>query len=142
EYSLGGSAAAKQGFYFYRNDRLIQVGGWNKLRDHETDPHLSLARVAVDLPPDMDSLFHLDVQKSSLDVPAGFDNAVKAAMAGALSWSDYLRDAQAAYRRGESAAPENAPVVLGKGVTRGLQSRAKKVLTQGEKRQRKVQFKW
>src|SRR5207249_10711635 len=28
-YKLGNKAAARQGFYFYRNDRLIQAGGWN-----------------------------------------------------------------------------------------------------------------
>ena len=141
-YSLGGSAAARQGFYFYRNDRLIQAGGWNKLREHETDPHLTLARVAVDLPPAMDALFHLDVQKSSLDVPPDFEAGVKASLAGGVSWPDYLRDAERAYRRGEDAAPENAPIVPGGGLPRGVRSKARKVLTQGEKRQRRIKFKW
>lgn len=142
EYSLGGSAAGKQGFYFYRNDRLIQVGGWNKLRDHETEPHLSLARVSVDLPAEVDSLFHLDVQKSSLDVPPGFDEAVRSARAGNVTWSDYIHDADLVYRRGETAEPKNAPIVLGGGVSRRIQSRARSVLTNGEKRQRKIRMKW
>ncbi len=141
-YSLGGSAAARQGFYFYRNDRLIQAGGWNKVREHETEPHLSLARVEVDLPPSLDSLFHLGVQKSSLDAPQGFDAAIKSARADALTWADYLKAAQAAYRRHAEASPESRPIVPGKGVPHGVQTRAKKVLVDGEKQIRKIQFKW
>jgi hypothetical protein len=142
EYSLGGSAAARQGFYFYRNDRLIQVGGWNRLRDHETDPHLTLARAAIDLPASLDSIFSLDVQKSGLDVPPGFDVAVKEARSGGVSWADYLKDADRVYRRGEDAAPENAPIVMGGGVPQIVRTKVTKVLGQGEKRQRKIKFKW
>jgi hypothetical protein len=142
EYSLGGSAAAKQGFYFYRNNRLIQVGGWNQLRGHESEPHLSLARVAVDLPPALDSLFQLNVQKSALVAPPDFDVAVEKSTAGAVKWAEYLRDAQNAYRRGEDAAEENAPIVMGRGVPSNVRSTSKKELTQGAKRQRKIGFKW
>ena len=39
EYKLGNRAASRQGFYFYRNDRLIQAGGWNGVVEHETEPH-------------------------------------------------------------------------------------------------------
>src|SRR5262249_48640965 len=35
-YKLGGGkVSARQGFYFYRNDRLIQAGGWNGTRDDD-----------------------------------------------------------------------------------------------------------
>lgn len=142
EYSLGGSAAAKQGFYFYRNDRLIQVGGWNQLRGHESEPHLSLARVVVDLPPALDSLFQLNVQKSALVAPPDFDVAVEKSLAGSVKWADYLRDAQTAYRRGEDSAEENAPIVMGRGIPSNVRSTSKKELTQGAKRQRKIGFKW
>lgn len=142
EYSLGGTAATKQGFYFYRNDRLIQAGGWNKLREHESDPHLTLARIAVDLPPSADAAFHLDVQKSSLDVPHAFAEAVKKAKAGGVAWQDYINDADAAYRNGEEEAPENQPVVLGGGVPVRVQTRTKAMLTNGETKQRKVELKW
>ena len=37
-----------QGFYIYRRDRLIQAGGWNRLRT--LDEHAKLARIAIDLP--------------------------------------------------------------------------------------------
>jgi hypothetical protein len=38
EYQLGNRAAARQGFYFYRNNRLIQAGGWNGLLQNEAEP--------------------------------------------------------------------------------------------------------
>ena len=37
-----------QGLYIYRRDRLIQAGGWNRLRT--LDEHAKLARISVDLP--------------------------------------------------------------------------------------------
>ena len=33
------------------------------------EPHNSLARIAIDLPPDYDSVFGLNVQKSNVIVP-------------------------------------------------------------------------
>jgi hypothetical protein len=142
EYKLGGQAAARQGFYFYRNDRLIQAGGWNKLRQHEAEPHLSLARVKIDLPPALDSLFHLDVQKSALDVPPSFEPALKAADRNDVTFDEYLNEAQAAYRRREAAAPENRPIVIGNGVPRAVRREVSDALGGGKKRQRKVNFKW
>jgi hypothetical protein len=41
-------AAESQGLYFYRNDRLLQAGGWNELQSWEG--HKVLARMEVDLP--------------------------------------------------------------------------------------------
>jgi hypothetical protein len=58
------NAAQRQGLYIYRNDRLIQAGGWNGQR-HDSEPHLSLARLRLDLPPRHDSAFSLE----------GFDSA-------------------------------------------------------------------
>ena len=45
----------QQGFYIYRRDRLIQSGGWNRLRT--LDEHSKLARIAVDLPVGHEELF-------------------------------------------------------------------------------------
>ena len=72
----GKNVAKRQGFYFYRNGRLIQAGGWNGWKDNENDHHLSLARVAVEIPPIFDSEFRLNVQKSALDVPESFKAAL------------------------------------------------------------------
>jgi hypothetical protein len=136
-YSLGGKAAAGQGFYFYRNDRLIQAGGWNGLRQQDDEPHLTLARVAVDLPPRLDSEFALQTQKSGVDVPDAFLGAVKAARTGKLTFGDFIRDAQAAYRR----SPEiKYPIVPGKGFPGKVRSRAKQAFDEGLRKKAFTQF--
>lgn len=56
-----------QGFYVYRNRRLIIWGTWFRLRRQE---ELSkLARVRVDLPNSLDHLWTLDIKKSTAHPP-------------------------------------------------------------------------
>ena len=99
EYRLGNRAASRQGFYFYRNDRLIQAGGWNGLIQNEAEPHGSLARVKIDLPPRCDASFSLNVQKSSVIVPPGFVEAVQnSADADGVTFERYRQSALQVYR--------------------------------------------
>ena len=117
QYRLGGRAAARQGFYFYRNERLIQAGGWCGLLQSETEPHSSLARVMVNLPPDMDNFFSLNVQKSSVIVPPGFGEAVRVASCGdGESFEIYRHMAEQVYRRSDDGAERLKPVHPGKGI--------------------------
>jgi hypothetical protein len=107
----GGSVASKQGFYFYRRDRLIQAGSWNDLRDSE--PHLSLARVEIDLAAPFDRLFQLTVKKSGVEVPQSFADALATATApDGSTWPRYIDAAQRVYRRSEEA---NKTVRIGPG---------------------------
>jgi hypothetical protein len=116
EYRLGNRAAARQGFFFYRNDRLIQAGGWNGLVQNETEPHSSLARVRVDLPPALDASFSLSVQKSSVIVPPGFVEAVQSAEdAGGTGFERYRQAAQTIYRNRDARALARRPTVPGRG---------------------------
>jgi hypothetical protein len=59
--------AAQQGFYIYRGDRLIQSGGWNRLRT--PDEHTKLARIAIDIPRSVDSAFALNISKMRIQLP-------------------------------------------------------------------------
>ena len=43
----------------------------------ESEPHNSLARIAIDLPPDYDSVFGLNVQKSNVIVPPNFESVFR-----------------------------------------------------------------
>jgi hypothetical protein len=96
-YLLGGTnVATRQGFYFYRNGRLIQAGGWNGWRENNADHHLSLARVEVELSQEFDAEFRLNVQKSALDVPDYFRMAL-VSKDGAMD--QYLRCAEDVYRK-------------------------------------------
>ncbi|WP_203349892.1 ATP-binding protein [Streptomyces sp. S-9] len=94
-----GSLTDRQGFYFYRNNRLVQAGGWNGLRAPEG--HLALARVEVDLPAHSNSVLSLDVKKESVTVTPAFTLGVeKAVDADGHTFHQYLSDAEATYREG------------------------------------------
>lgn len=94
-----GSLTDRQGFYFYRNNRLVQAGGWNGLRNPEG--HLALARVEVDLPAHSNSVLSLDVKKESVTVTPAFTLGVeKAVGADGHTFHQYLSDAEATYREG------------------------------------------
>lgn len=57
----------QQGFYIYRGDRMIQSGGWNRLRT--TDEHSKLARIALDVPTSLEDLFQINVAKMRVSLP-------------------------------------------------------------------------
>ena len=70
---------AQQGFYIYRENRLIQSGGWNRMRT--PDEHTKYARIALDLHADADFTLGLNIMKSSVVFPSvmkeGLKNAVE-----------------------------------------------------------------
>ena len=98
EYKLGRRSSSRQGFYFYRNGRLIQAGGWNGLVQDETEPHSSLARVRVDLPAEYDEDFGINVQKSTVLVPPVFAEVLEACSSDGLTFEAYRRHAVETYR--------------------------------------------
>jgi hypothetical protein len=56
-----------QGYYIYRNNRLITFGGWYGTKGK--DEHDKLARVSIDITQDHDHLFTLDVNKTRIKLP-------------------------------------------------------------------------
>ena len=67
--ALGGSEgiAKDQGFYIYRNKRLLVWGTW--FRMHRKDELSKLARIRVDVPNALDHLWTLDIRKSTAVPP-------------------------------------------------------------------------
>lgn len=64
---------AQQGFYVYRNKRLLLAGSWLGLgrgRSWTKDEAHKLARIRVDLPNDLDSDWKIDIRKSTARPPA------------------------------------------------------------------------
>jgi hypothetical protein len=59
---------AHQGFYVYRNRRLLVMGGWLGL-GLAREEHLKLARIRIDLGSDSDFEWNLDVRKSRASPP-------------------------------------------------------------------------
>jgi hypothetical protein len=64
----------QQGFYVYRSDRLIQSGGWCRIRT--LDEHTKLARVALRFSPQLDEAFRVNVSKMRVQLPAGMRDQI------------------------------------------------------------------
>jgi hypothetical protein len=141
EYKLPGGANARQGFYFYRNNRLIQAGGWNGLR--ETEPHSSLARVAIDLDPELDLQMSLDVKKSEIHLPPALAATVMEASAGKdMTFTKYLSIANDTYRT-RSMTESELPLVPSAGIPAGMRDVMLRVLGLPKStRHRKINFEW
>ena len=122
----GGKIAERQGFYFYRNDRVIQPGGWNGWRQNDSEPHTSLARAALDLPSELDTKFRLDVKKSRLDVPPEFISALDATRSGRTQLSDWIQEAVETYRSADEGVPRDAPLLPGAGLPAALRRYARR----------------
>lgn len=143
-YRLGGKASQRQGFYFYRRDRLIQAGGWNGIVEDETEPHLSLARAAIELPDELDSEFGLNVQKSKVVTPPAFATAIALAKgADGSAWlAGYRRAANQAYRK-DDRVRDNYPLVPSGGLPAEIIDLARKELADGRERKlRSVRIQW
>lgn len=70
---MGGCRRSLQGFWVYRNKRLIIPGTWFKLTNKKE--LTKLARVRVDIPNTLDSVWDIDVKKSSAVIPLQFRKA-------------------------------------------------------------------
>ncbi len=126
----------QQGFYIYRAHRLIQSGGWSRLRT--VDEHTKLARIAVSFLPALDEAFKINVAKMRVQLPPAIREQVEEAI------KPVIKLAQETYRKhptvpaisepvGQAAPPDTAgpalpssgakPVVIG-GAGNGQAGRA------------------
>lgn len=67
---------AQQGFYVYRNERLLVAGDWLGL-GYTKEEHYKLARIQIDLPNTMDSDWDIDVKKSRARPPGAVRDRLK-----------------------------------------------------------------
>lgn len=68
----------EQGFYLYRNERLISWGSW--MRMGIRSELNKLARIQVDIPSSLDSVWMLDVKKSSAKIPDKIKDRIRMAV--------------------------------------------------------------
>lgn len=66
----------QQGFYIYRNERLLLAGDW--LGMFRKEEHFKLARIRVDLPNTMDAEWQIDIKKSVARPPLALRDILKA----------------------------------------------------------------
>ena len=81
---------AQQGLYIYRANRMIQSGGWSRMR--ALDEHVKLARAAIDFFPDLDAAFQINVAKVRAVIPADLRDRLKGPL------EELVRAAQTSYR--------------------------------------------
>lgn len=75
----------EQGFYLYRNKRLISWGSW--MRMGIRSELNKLARIKVDIPSSLDSVWMLDVKKSSAKIPDKIKDQIKMAVEDSITRS-------------------------------------------------------
>ncbi|NIG54669.1 ATP-binding protein [Chitinophaga sp. Cy-1792] len=66
----------QQGFYIYRNKRLLIGGSWLGLL--RKNPMYRLARISLDFPASLDAEWQIDIKKSTARFPPGYINRLKA----------------------------------------------------------------
>ncbi len=81
-----------QGFYIYREGRLIHSGGWLGVFRSD-DPHYSLLRVEFDFGHELDDAFKIDVKKSRILFDPALEDSLKERLA------TIYREADQRYRR-------------------------------------------
>ncbi len=80
----------QQGFYIYRNHRLIQSGGWCGMR--AADEHTKLARIAVEFSSSLDQVFNVNIAKMRVSIPPQLRVLLERTV------HDVIKTAQAIYR--------------------------------------------
>lgn len=68
-YIEGNGLLEQSGFYIYRNNRLIQEGGWLNLDNIGLDDKCKYARIEVNIPSQLDKEFQINFSKNSLVIP-------------------------------------------------------------------------
>jgi Histidine kinase-, DNA gyrase B-, and HSP90-like ATPase len=93
---------AQQGFYVYRNERLLVAGNWLGL-GYPKDEHSKLARIRIDLPNSMDSEWQIDIKKSRARPPISLKSDLKR-----IAKLTRYRATEIYRHRGKVVARENA----------------------------------
>ena len=81
-----------QGFYVYREGRLIQDGGWMEVFG-SPEPHYSLLRIEFDFGHELDEAFRIDVKKSRILFHPDLEDGLRKIL------QPVYREAGARYRR-------------------------------------------
>lgn len=108
----------RQGLYFYRNNRLIQAGGWSWLR--AADEHTKYLRVAIDFSGDLDDAVGINVAKMRARIPAQVRDTVRNAS------SVWAKKARESYDKGRDPDDDKLAQKSGGRTARRAESRAAK----------------
>lgn len=112
-----------QGFYLYRNGRLLMTGGWGGVTDENRA--LKLARVAVDIEKHLD-VFTMSMEKSGVRLAVDLVHAIeRSAAEDGTTFRDYLDDASDTFKASNRRVRRRTPILP---PGQGLHPRVKRVL--------------
>lgn len=136
----GRQVDAFQGFYLYRNDRLLMTGGWGGVtNEHKA---LKLARVAVDIEDHLD-VFTMSMEKSGVQLVADLVHAIEQSTAAdGTTWRKYLEDATETFKESNKRVRRRTPILP---PGQGLHPRVKKAIERGNpvlEGEEPVRIKW
>lgn len=93
----------EQGFYIYRNMRLIYWGNWMHM-GYKSELN-KLARIQVDIPSDFDEMWMLDVKKSSAKIPEFIKEQIRCAIEESI-----IKSKRVIRYRGDNEAKSECPI--------------------------------
>lgn len=106
----GRPGARYQGFFIYRNDRLLQLGGWSDVANPTTQRQL--ARVVIDDQAAIGTLLTMNPEKSGLRFEPKFRDAlVHAEAADGTTFDQFVKDAEATYGAANKREMKRHPVI-------------------------------
>lgn len=110
-FRIGGKPGDQfQGFYIYRNDRLLQIGGWSATAN--PSPARQLARVVLEDSEAIGHLVTMNPEKSGLKFEPVFHDAIsRAAAADGTTFIEYLQDAESVYTDSKKRKRKRKPVI-------------------------------
>ncbi len=89
----------QQGFYFYRNGRMLKSGGWSNLRS--SDEHTKLLRIAIEFNSENDRSFSVNISKMKALIPGELREDLKKEI------EKWASEARRVYDRKISPKPAN-----------------------------------
>jgi hypothetical protein len=110
-FRIGGQPGERfQGFYIYRNDRLLQAGGWSDTAN--SGPARQLARVVLDDRSAIGSFVTMNPEKQGMKFEPVFHDAVSHAIAtDGTTFDQFLRDAESVYVEGNRRKRRRKPAI-------------------------------
>lgn len=110
----------RQGFYIYRENRLIHEGDWMKM--YAMEPHFSLLRVEFSFNSELDEAFQVDIKKSRIALNSALEAWVQ---------EDFLppvrRAAEERYRKGKKKLQEAYSVSAHSNSNRNIEGKEKDI---------------
>ncbi|MFL0410882.1 sigma-70 family RNA polymerase sigma factor [Microbacterium paludicola] len=125
---LGKPRAAWQGLFVYRNDRLLQCGGWLQLHpDGGVDTQL--ARAVIELTPDILDAVAMNAEKRGVVLRPSAMQALERARTDGFSMRAYFDEAREIWRRGrQRELRAQSFAAAGEGAPSGLEALVQKTL--------------